>query len=396
MPPKRARGLKAAASSKKQKTEESPAPVVDQDIPIEQTGDDEQTVMLSKEVAEDDEQGQLAVLFETAIEKLRGTDPATALPLLYGTIHECDRMLRAAYSDESNPTPLPADFHRIYASALLELSALIDEQDEENGEAAYVEAAIERADMGLEVEGREEGEERGLKYVRGRGWLRKAQILWSKAEEEPDVNALTQIIETGMKDLDAVDLTALEKEEKQIFVALDTVREFVEITSEGREKLEWVEKKWTEILEAQQENASAHHGYGAVQLTIVGSILEKIEDELDQDDEDEDEDDDEEDEENQGEDYIKARNVLQKAVDSFTKALELTRARKESIGELLQLIAEAKMSYSEVTVGEKQERLYQEAIESLREAREEAGGVLPEKFQEILDGEEEEGEDEEE
>ncbi|BFZ62188.1 hypothetical protein YB2330_003270 [Saitoella coloradoensis] len=394
MPPKRARGLKAAASSKKQKTEESPAPAADQDIPIEQTGEDEQTVMLSKEVAEDDEQGQLAVLLETAIERLRGTDPATALPLLYGTIHECDRMLRAAYSDESNPTHLPADFHRIYASALLELSALIDEQDEENGEAAYVEAAIERADTGLEVEERGEGVDRGLRYVRGRGLLRKAQIMWSKAEEVPDVKALTQIVKAGMKDLDTMDLTALDKEEKQIFVALDTVREFVEITGEGREKLEWVEKKWTEILAAQPENSSAHHGYGAVQLTIVGSILEKIEDELDQDDEDEDEDD--EAEENQGEDYINARNILQKAVDSFTKALELTRAKKESIGELLQLIAEAKMSYSEVTAGEKQEKLYQEAIQSLREARDEAGGVLPEKFQEILDGEEEEGEDEEE
>jgi len=71
-----------------------------------------------------------------------GEPTDVVMPLLRGTIHECDRMLRNWAGDE----PVPAKFYLTYGSALFELGTILNDKDLDS----YMEAAKERLETGLE------------------------------------------------------------------------------------------------------------------------------------------------------------------------------------------------------------------------------------------------------
>lgn len=71
-----------------------------------------------------------------------GEGEDTIIPLLRGTIHECDRILRNWSGEEK----APASFYLSYGSALFDLGNLSGEKEF----ALYRDAAKERLETGLE------------------------------------------------------------------------------------------------------------------------------------------------------------------------------------------------------------------------------------------------------
>lgn len=71
-----------------------------------------------------------------------GESSEVVLPLLRGTIHECDRILRNWADDDK----VPASFYLTYGSALFDLGTMLDDKDLDS----YMEAAKERFETGLE------------------------------------------------------------------------------------------------------------------------------------------------------------------------------------------------------------------------------------------------------
>jgi hypothetical protein len=71
-----------------------------------------------------------------------GESTDVVLPLLRGTIHECDRILRNWESEEQ----IPATFHLTYGSALFDLGTMLNDKDLDS----YLEAAKERLEIGFD------------------------------------------------------------------------------------------------------------------------------------------------------------------------------------------------------------------------------------------------------
>ena len=161
---KRPQGLNKAARAKKQRV------ISEVQVPEKYGSDRTQqiTIELDHEVDPDDELGQLKALYDTYLANTRGAqhdeqqEEQTAnhhQKLLYGIVHECDRLLRNA-TDQ-----LPAIFHNIYSLSLLALSEFAtltkkndnsyintnnNNKEQEDTSGAFIEAAIERAGLGLE------------------------------------------------------------------------------------------------------------------------------------------------------------------------------------------------------------------------------------------------------
>lgn len=149
---KRTLGLgKAAKQRKKQKSEDTALTKTDNSK--DKTPSEESTpvpkgneihVELDDEVDQDDELVQLRGLWDTFVTTGRENEM-----VLNGVIHESDRLLR----NLEDGAKLPAEFHALYALALAEL-AVFHTEDEGEGEGKgvkdYFDAALERADLGLE------------------------------------------------------------------------------------------------------------------------------------------------------------------------------------------------------------------------------------------------------
>lgn len=136
---KRHLGLGKVAKSKKQKTD-TPS----QEDPVAETKQDELTVELNEELDANDDLGQLKALWKVYNEG----DKENEL-VVNGLIHECDRILRKySNSEELKKEVLPEEFYSIYALALSSLPQY--NNDDESKIKQFFDAAIERADIGLE------------------------------------------------------------------------------------------------------------------------------------------------------------------------------------------------------------------------------------------------------
>lgn len=136
---KRHLGLGKVAKSKKLKTT-SP----DQEAPVAKTKQDELTVELNEELDANDDLGQLKALWKVYNEG----DKENEL-VVNGLIHECDRILRKYNNSEAlKEEELPEEFYSIYALALSSLPQY--NNDDEAKIKQFFDAAIERADIGLE------------------------------------------------------------------------------------------------------------------------------------------------------------------------------------------------------------------------------------------------------
>ncbi|ORY81435.1 nuclear pore complex subunit Nro1-domain-containing protein [Protomyces lactucae-debilis] len=161
---KRPAGLAAAKRAKKPKlpTTETTTTTLDAS---------EATVGLPADLAEDDHIGECIALYKTAVlagsnrgPSLLGVSAASWLPLVRGTIHEADRLLR---NEDAAKLVYTKAFFMAYASALLDLSDTVDDLSAKEGETSqdYVRAAQGLVERGLEVE---QGEDDELKVLQAR------------------------------------------------------------------------------------------------------------------------------------------------------------------------------------------------------------------------------------
>ncbi|CAB60681.1 negative regulator of Ofd1, Nro1 [Schizosaccharomyces pombe] len=199
---RRPQGLRAAASLKKQQQLEKQKQEASYELsgnssPSKENGSEnvdngemEDETMLV--YTEEDNISQLWGLYEMSREKLENDDIDASVSLVFGTIHEADRILR----NTEDISTLPKDFHAAYSSALLAVSELFEiaqkRLKETNTEESYIDAAIERAQLGLDAPGNESR----LFLALARAYLEKVRVLvWRHDNEESLANIpVTQLV----------------------------------------------------------------------------------------------------------------------------------------------------------------------------------------------------------
>ncbi|KAG1183700.1 hypothetical protein G6F36_008251 [Rhizopus arrhizus] len=258
---KRPRGLKSSAMSKankKAKSEESAKP---NEIP-----ENAQTIVIDKEVEEGDELGETAALLESAAEKLE-VDPNEALPLLRGTIHESDRILRNWDSD----SPLPASFYYAYGVALYELGRLTEDEEFE----PYLDAAEERltdSQSHLEEEKNTELEPK-VQLALIKVWFAKAASQVSDEENVPEL---------ATRALDAADKVLGNLSSKATIELADIIQNHGALYSSLKSRdrfIVWSEKALEKILKDEPENAQALFGLGLCKLQTAHYWLDNMNEE---------------------------------------------------------------------------------------------------------------------
>lgn len=364
------RGL-ASAKAKKPKTTE----VLGNEDDAFSLDQDSETVALSGDFEVDDEIGELQALYRTAVTCFRARDPRGAMPIINGTIHEADRILRNA--DE---VKLPYDFHWVYASALLDLSILKDEKDKREGESLddCIEAAIGRCNEGLE-----HGNGTGLALLNltmARCLTRKAQRLLIGTSN--DLDSVLIIVRRSMSLLESnFEMASYEK--LQLAQSFDIIQDFADSLSEQNPELhesvnKWVVDMWTKVLSEDQEEVSALEGCGRVWLSLAQPSLAKIEgietDSLDSDAS-----------EMEGT-RLQARTALETSVELLAQALKCAEERNQASGELYCLLAEATISLANTF----EEGSYYEKLEAsteiyLKKAEQLPDFELPERFKDMLE-----------
>jgi len=175
------------------------------------------------------------------------TDPTAALPLLRGTIHESDRILRNHDSKE----PLPALFYYTYGSALYELGRLTEDEEFE----PYLDAAEERLNESLALKDTELHNK--IHLALAKIWLAKA----ASAVSEGDQN----IPELSLKALKTLDeaLSSSEVPSKTVVELADIVQNHGDLyeSLESRSKFRtWAENALEKVLKgkASATRVSAH------------------------------------------------------------------------------------------------------------------------------------------
>lgn len=139
----RASGLGQRAKSKRVKTDDT------NNAQAQETQEEQATIAIDEDIDQDDELGQLQGLDRAYAQSDKSSDK-----LLRGIVHECDRLVRkfaTGSTNDNNNKKLDGKFHDIYARALLELGQFAPENKSGDSRKDYIEAAIERANIGLET-----------------------------------------------------------------------------------------------------------------------------------------------------------------------------------------------------------------------------------------------------
>ncbi|KAG0763894.1 hypothetical protein G6F16_002477 [Rhizopus arrhizus] len=337
---KRPRGLKSSAMSKankKAKSEESAKP---NEIP-----ENAQTIVIDKEVEEGDELGETAALLESAAEKLE-VDPNEALPLLRGTIHESDRILRNWDSD----SPLPASFYYAYGVALYELGRLTEDEEFE----PYLDAAEERltdSQSHLEEEKNTELEPK-VQLALIKVWFAKAASQVSDEENVPEL---------ATRALDAADKVLGNLSSKATIELADIIQNHGALYSSLKSRdrfIVWSEKALEKILKDEPENAQALFGLGLCKLQTAHYWLDNMNEE-----EEEEKTKLSEEEEKAYKAIIESKKYLELAQKEFAKENKLTPQVLADLAEVY--LNEANLVLDE----EKQNEIYEQAIKVIKEAQ---------------------------
>lgn len=368
------RGPKGLASSQAKKRKASP-PVPDEGdnlFPDHET----KTIALSVQSDEEDEVGELQALYRTAVTRLQARDAEGALSIVNGTIHEADRILR----NKESTSKLPYQFYAVYASALLDLSFLKDDDSSAPGEGVddYVQAAIERCDEGLE---------NGATGDLGQMQLVKAKCICCRAQRllntgNSVLNDISRLIDQSIKFFnDAFKVSYYVP--LQLGRPFNIIQDFADSVLEERPKLhetlnKWVVDMWTRVLSEDQEDVSALEGCGRVWLSLAQPALGKIEgietDSLDSDASEMDE-------------YrLQACSSLETSVELLNQALKCAEKSDSVSGELCCLLAEATISLANTfDEGPHYTRLEKEAFNFLTRADQLEGFELPIRFKDMMD-----------
>lgn len=283
---------------------------------------------------------------------LTESDPTAALPLLRGTIHESDRILRNWESQD----PLPALFYQTYGSALYELGRLTDEEEFE----PYLDAAEERLKEGLEQENKEEIHNK-IQLALAKIWLAKAASAVSEGEDQ-------SVPELSIRALDTLDKVIKESTvpSKVIIELADIVQNHGDLyeSLESRDKFRaWAENALEKVLEEEPENASALSALGLCKLSLANYYLDNL-------------DIDEEEEETEELEKTKLTVEEEKAYEAVVeskKCFEL--AKKELIKvnkvspQILSDLAETYVNEANLILNEKEQiEIYKKAVENIKEA----------------------------
>ena len=359
------KGLASSKNAKRKRTEPSDAVTVDQHS---------KTVALPGDLDDDDEVGQLAALYSTAV---ASKDPAQARAILNGTVHEADRILRNSPETAS----LPYEFHWVYASALLDLSLTVDDSTAKQGEAMcdYIEAAIDRCERGLQ-HGSGPGLDQ-LNLVKARCITRKSQVDLSRAQEQANFETIMKAMQVAMDMIDG-SFKASYYVPLQLARTLTIIQDFADslIDQDPARHVSinnWVDEKWTLVLTEDQENVSALEGCGRCWLSLAQPYLNQLEDETYT---------------NREETESSASNALQTSVELLSQALKCADKQEVVTGELLCLLAEATISLANTyDEGPLYNTLETTTQELLNRASQLPDFELPERFKDLLD---ERGDDE--
>lgn len=407
---KRPQGLnKSSKTKKKQKVNDDNA---DEQANTNDTTEPEQvTIEMDNEVDPDDELGQLNALYDTFLTSPVDNNGLKSPKLLYGVIHECDRLLRNSTSD------LPSRFHNVYALSLLELSRFQETEGEKNeskneqqhGDTAeaYIEAAIERAEIGLVNDSKNSD----LLFTRTKAQVALISVkindmTLSPGERYKSAVELIDKVEKAVKDYEEAESIILDNPDgdykkkrgclytkdqldtiesvlkvAENFSSLEYAKEissfetnpdpiFLEIENSllGEEQVklaEWSKNRWEQILNKIPESKGksktpeedgdhsymvirrANRGMGEYYLSISAPIINRLETSDDDDGEEEEEEEEKSDDEEKELTEEQAKNIAL-AKEYLSKAIEyLLKAENDDSAEdaaVYPLIAEAQIS----------------------------------------------------
>ncbi|KAJ3103198.1 inhibitor of Brome mosaic virus [Phlyctochytrium planicorne] len=286
MPAKRKPGgLKKASSNASAASEEPNVPIKKAKLDIEGAKEDG-TITVPIMTEGDEEENdflELRALYETSLGKLGEGAAEEGAMLLRGVIHECDRMLRARDNAETNNDlePLTWEFHFIYGSSLFRLGLLgmEEESEETSGEEtplAFLDAAIDRFEAGLEEESGKESWT--LHQCLGRVLFEKANILVQS--KTPD--SVGDLVSRGLECFEkTISLLPSESKEEELIGLADIVLLHAESDTsewEKHDKLWELARGWLDnVLKENPKSYEALRSKGSSGLIRANFILESAE-----------------------------------------------------------------------------------------------------------------------
>lgn len=365
----RKRGPQGLGSTRQKKQRLGDSAGDDSGIPASKLGADSKTIALPGDLDEDDELGQLCALYSTAVVAIQEMRIGAALPVLNGTIHEADRMLR----NTPDGTLLPFEFHRVYACALVDMSLLIEDEKAKMGEKGkdFIDAALERCNLGLE-NGQGDGVG-ALKCTKARAICRRVQNLM--AQKGCDLESSIASAQEAMTLIDEsfrAPLYASVQLSQTFSIIQDLADSLLEERPELHESMnKWAETHWTKVLTQDQENVSALEGCGRVWLSLAQPGCMELENK---------------DEGQSNNDLVDVvREKLETAVELLTQALKCAEKQNLVTGNLLCLVAEATISMANTfDEGPHYDKLEKATLSYLQRAEQLDGFEIPDRFRSLL------------
>lgn len=300
------------------------------------------------------------------------SDATAALPLLRGTIHESDRILRNVESSDT----LPALFYFTYGSALYELGRLTEEEEFE----PYLDAAEERLNQGLEK--KDDTVDDKIQLALAKIWLAKA----ASAVSEGDQNNIPELSTRALATLDKI-IASSQVPAKTIIELADIVQNHGDLYEdlESRDKFRvWAEDALNKVLETEPENASALSELGLCQLSLANYYLDRIDDSNDEEEEEE-----EKLELSEGEQ--KAYEAILNSKKYFETAKELLVKSNKVSPQILSDLAETLLNQANLVLKEEEQlEIYNAVVENIKEANaliadKNLDFILPEALTSFLD-----------
>ncbi|ODQ63361.1 hypothetical protein NADFUDRAFT_62911 [Nadsonia fulvescens var. elongata DSM 6958] len=399
---KRQLGLKKATKAKKQKTSaddatSKPVNTVTPEGLASEEQQDQITIELGEDIDAEDEISQLVALYDT----WKKSPQESPKPLLFGVIHECDRLLR----NEDAKSPLPVGFHNIYALSLLDMAEFAEKSAEkvskknkkkqdkdqdvskpkEDTSDAFIKAAIERVTLGLEKH--KNSPVLLLTKAKAKVALVDDMMKFCASDARyQTAKAAVSILSDAVKDYETAEKTIEASSDSQFRdlideKQLDTVKNILEI-SEALGALEEEEEEEEEALDSYQSDNNneesqaivrmANRGLGEFYLAKAYPFLAAIEG---------DDDDEEGEEEDTAEQTTQAKALMEKSVEYLLKA------ESEADPDFYVVIAEAQISLGNLhdSDSEDQKALYSEAIARLHKAERAGVGRFDELIAELED-----------
>ncbi|KAK9477617.1 negative regulator of Ofd1/Enhancer of translation termination 1 [Lipomyces japonicus] len=357
----------------------------------------EATIELPNDVDPNDEFAQLYALHKSYLDSTRESPK-----LLHAIVHESDRILR----NSSDPSSVPAKFHKVYADALAMLSVFAkkpssnnkknkDKQQqqqkhdknkiEQDGDLPedFINAAIERATIGLDAY----PTSAELLVTRSECYLTLSELKLQHSAKSKTVEGCVELIQKSLQDYDSVEQIlqsddATLTEDLNLYKTLARISNVLETTLESDflaerfpEFYEWTENKWQNALASNPDDKDLHKGIGSFYLARASPYLAVVEYQYDEDDDDDN--DNAHGENNESSATKQAKSYVQKSLD------HLSRVESDDNGELMVTVGEAMISLANLydQGSTEQQELYNQAIERLKKAE----GLGIGDFQSLID-----------